>query len=989
MSLVIRHNRAYTHENEQFRRVVDIIETVFDKLDYNGLLIGNPFNETYSRFRADAILLYNNGIVLVDFKDYQGIIKLPPNESEFHTTKWYNESTKDRSRLEIKAGSKFINPFKQLAYYRNAFREIVESNIYLNGTINPSKVCIVNIFSGPIEIVNEVPRNMPYYKIVQESDLGQFLYDFSSENIFSTETTDIINSIFPADKYIKSFEFDLQDIKTDEKIIKIENDVEDEIISFLEEDDAGILVLESMNVSDRDLWVQFIQSEATSHNVPQIETWSHSSRISKRILRRANIETDGIYSVLYGGNHNLEAQSDEYEDNNSDGELLEVIPLKSSDFIDEKAVIIVHEAHLVNRSLNQSELLRFGTGRLLEDIIKFSNPDSNRKIVFVGDPYSLTYGKNEDSALNLETLSELYQSKKIKHYKQNIDYNYTKYSEKLRIELANGIENKLFNNLDYDFNDETLREIQSAEIQGKLALWFTKPFDKEPNNTVLFYSKKDCLATNHWIKKHCLTNGEKLAIGDLLIANNNISIPDDNGFQMPKKIINGMFLTVINVKESKTESILIKQSQNPINLTFTKLTVKCLSLNNAPETDLWILDNYFYNEDDLSREEKIAFRVFINRKINIEKNKRKFEDSKEYGQLLGDAQYKELPNDERTAIMQLAKNYSLPKEERIKVETSNNARKILSQYNKLYTKHIFIYLRETDPFINALFVKYGWAITVHKALGSSYKEVIIKGYRKENDGITNDGYFRWLYSGISSSEIVFLNSPQKIHPLMNCTFEDNSTNGIAKKEKSLLVFDNYIVEPRFTDKLQSVENKNVVGIICEISKKLERGGYILESTKVNSDYLTKAFYSIPQATGKLLILAIDNKGAKENLAVGSIRVEKLEDANEEFIKQCISECFSDKQNDIPLINENVNFPADFRKEIYNTWLNKCQALSLNLGIIEQHNYQDIFLVNQGEETVKFRVWYDGKEFFTKIEILEKSSELLVTKIEEVCIGMTK
>ena len=988
MSLEILNNRTnHTHENEQFRRTVDIIESVFDKLGYDGLLIGNPFNETYSRFRADAILFYNNGLIIIDFKDYQGIIKLPPNESEFHTTKWYNESTKDCNRLEIKAGGKFVNPFKQLGYYRNAFREIVENNIYLNGAINSSRVCITNIFSGPIEIVNEVPRNLPYYKIVQESDLGKFLYDFSGgENKISAETADVLKRIFPADKYIKNFEFTPQ-VEANEKIIRIEKDVENEIISFLKENETGILVLASMNISERDSWVRFIQNEATNHNIPQIETWSHSSRISKRILRRSNIETDGIYSVIYGGNHNLEIQNEENEDNSSEEELLEIIPLKSSDFIDEKALIIVHEAHLVNRSLNQSELLRFGSGRLLEDIIKFLNPKSNRKIVFIGDPYSLTYGKNEDSALNLETLTELYQKKKIKHYKQEIGFDFGNCRESLCVDLANSIENKLFNNLDYGFDNETLKEVQNAEIRKKLAFWFGKSFDKEPDNAVVFYSKKDCLTTNNWIKKHCLNNSEKLALGDLLIANNNISIPDDSGFQTPKKIINGMFFTVLNVKESTTESIKIKQSQNSINLTFTKLTVKCLSLNNTPETDLWILDNYFYSEDDLSREEKIAFRVFINQKISSEKTKNDFENSKEYRQLLEDTQYKELSEDEKNAIRRLIKNYNVPKDRREPVKTSGNARKILAQYDKLYTKHIFAHLREADPFINALFAKYGWAITVHKALGSSYKEIIIKGYRKENDGITNDDYFRWLYSGIASAEIVCINSPQKISPLMNCTFEDNSINGTVRN--SFLTFDNYIVELRFAEKLQSIENKNVVGAVCTLSKKLEQNGYLLERIKKFSDHLTKAFYFIPQTIDKELVLAIDNKGIRDNFAVSGIRIEKLENSNEEFIKQCISECFSDKQNNDSLINGNINFPIDFRNDIYNIWLNKCQELNVDLTLVEQHNWQDIFLANQEKEKVKFRVWYDSKGFFTKIEVLENTSKPLISKIKEICIGITE
>ena len=88
MSLEVLNNRTeHTHENEQFRRVVEIIETTFDKLGYNGLLIGNPFNENYYRFRADAILYYNNGLILIDFKDYRGIINLPPTENEFHNEK--------------------------------------------------------------------------------------------------------------------------------------------------------------------------------------------------------------------------------------------------------------------------------------------------------------------------------------------------------------------------------------------------------------------------------------------------------------------------------------------------------------------------------------------------------------------------------------------------------------------------------------------------------------------------------------------------------------------------------------------------------------------------------------------------------------------------------------------------------------------------------------------------------------------------------------
>jgi hypothetical protein len=420
---ILNNRTVHTHENEQFRRVVNIIEATFDKFGYNGLLIGNPFNESYSRFRADAILYYNNGLILVDFKDYKGIIKLPPNENEFHSSKWHNESPKDRSRLEIKAGANFINPFRQLISYRNAFREMIEKNKYFDG-INPARVCIANIFSGPIEIHNEVPRNLPYYKLIQESDLGNFLYDFASENSYKEENAKIFKSIFPAEKWIKNIEIPIPKQIIENQITEIDNDVEKNIVDFLNQENGGILVLESMNSDDRDSWLRFITNEAVNHNIPQIEKWSHSARISKKIQRRSNIETEGIYSIIYGGS-DIEGQNENSDKEEQEEELLEVIPLKSSKDIDEKALIVVAEAHLISRSLSQSELLRFGSGRLLEDAIKFLNPQSDRKIVFIGDPYSLTFGKDEDSALNLETLSELYNKEKIKHFRKAIDNKYS------------------------------------------------------------------------------------------------------------------------------------------------------------------------------------------------------------------------------------------------------------------------------------------------------------------------------------------------------------------------------------------------------------------------------------------------------------------------------------------------------------------------------------------------------------------------------------
>lgn len=222
MGLTVKHNRAsHTHENEQFRRVAASLKMLFKQKDWSGLLIGNPFNEKYSRFKADAILLYDHGVLIIDFKVYSGTLKLPGNKNEFEMTQWYTESDADKKRTLIKAGNKFINPFQQLNSYREVFKEILKTEITLNGRIHETKTCAINIFSGPLAIQNSVPKEKPFYKIIQESDFANFLYDFSSENKFSNETANALTNIFNAKDWLEHIE--LSDTKREKIIEKLNN----------------------------------------------------------------------------------------------------------------------------------------------------------------------------------------------------------------------------------------------------------------------------------------------------------------------------------------------------------------------------------------------------------------------------------------------------------------------------------------------------------------------------------------------------------------------------------------------------------------------------------------------------------------------------------------------------------------------------------------------------------------------------------------------
>lgn len=984
MSLEILHNRAeHTHENEQFRRCALELQRVFSQRNWDGVLIGNPFNDNFHRFRADAILCYDYGLILIDFKDYQGTINLPPNDEEFQSTKWYSESSNDKSRIEIKAGSRFINPFRQLKAYREAFYEIIDKNIYLNGSINASRVAIANIFSGPVEVVNNIPGSLRYYKLVQESELTSFLYDFASENKFTQEIASALKVIFPASKW-EEVSLQIPISKKEENIQHIEKEVEIELANFLQDINNGVFVLESMDIQSRDNWMKYLITEATNFGIPQIELWGHSARICKKITDRTRNHADSIYKAIYGGNNQTNNEEEDENEDSAESKLLEIIPIKSNEYIDEKALIIIHEAHLVNRSLNQSELLRFGSGRLLEDIFKFLNLEkNNRKIIYIGDPYSLSFGKNEDTALNIDTLSELFEGS-IKHYRSPLEETDSNGISNLRYCTANSIENTIFNQLKYNWNENNLIQISKSEIESNLKKWFSQPKSSEPKEAVLMYSKKDAKTTNLWIKNNCLNNGKALAKGDLLVANNNVTIPDDTGFNQPKKVINGMYFSLNEIKSSVNISIKIKQSPIPINLNFIYINVKCLSLQGTPDTDIWLLENYFISDDGLSNNEKIAFRVFVNNRLNDFKKEFPFIDSDEFRNLKQDAEYINLTKEEKEALGIIAKEYNFPKDKKTKISTSDKVRKqILPRYYSKFNRRLSNLLREKDVLVNAVFMNYGWALTVHKGLGSSFKETIIDSNQGESKGINNAEYFRWLYTAITTTEnFVHVVNPKEINPFQECEFkeETNTANQNNTSTNSLLKFQNY--ELNFVDsgKIEGITNENVIGTIDLLAEQLEPKGYVLENVQKKSDYLTKIIFSIPQAIDKKCILNIDNKGERDQFSVSNVRIDKLENDDKSIIEEFIKNIFTTNLNQSQ--NNFLESIKDFRKDIYSKWFNKLKENNFKLKLEKSHNNHDIFIASNCSDKIKFQVWYGTsvsqktKGFINSIIITEKTKENL-------------
>lgn len=963
MALLIFDNPAEnTHENTQFRRVAKMLKSIFENRKLNGILIGNPYNELFARFRADAILYYDNGFIIIDFKEYSGTLIIPKDETDFRENMWFLEQP-DKQRIQVKGGS-YINPFKQLFQYRKVFQEIVKSNVLLQA-IDYSKVCIANLFSGPIDIINETPKDKPYYKILQESDLGNFIYDFKSKvTSYQEDAVSALRKLFPCEEYILD---NNAQINQTNQIKDVEDaSFEEKVKYFLSNSNEKICLLKSIDQDIRDSWVRFIENKAIESNYSQVEKWSHSSRIARLIQKRSGINTIGIYGAIYGGwSNNIDEKEDDvnYTTGESDQN---VVPIKNlAEDIDEKTLIMILDAHLISRSFNQSELLRFGSGRLLQDIYSAISFLKEYKIIFIGDPYSLTYGSDEDSSMCTDTLMKTFGVNSVVEYSNNkLKENDCSSKNYLRVELANSIKKQLFNHLSYSYDNISLTECEEDMSETLFRSWYANS-NSSYANKILFFRREDCTKANLWIKKYCLKNGEKLAAGDLMILENNIMLPNESAFMQPTRIYNGSYLVISSIGKTVEVPVIITQSKTPIALSFTKVSAILLE-DGGKKVDFVIFDNYFKSTSDLSKEEKIAFNNYVNKKLIEMMSNEPFVESVEYRNMLGSDVYLSLSKEDQDAVSMLVSRDN-------KVSTKQAVRSFVAKYRRKYKGRLLATLRNCDIYVNAANVRYGWSITVHKAIGAQYDNVIIKGFRKENDGICNENYYRWLYSGITCAKTVYINSPQVISPMMKCQVDESLHS--FKQSPSLIKIDNYTIPERFCEQMKGIENLNVQYVICEISTMLNSIGLQFNKIGKCSDYLTKAYYRFVNDDKDSLILDVDNKGAKDSFAVANIRIEKTENLETSEVLKIITRikagATSNTSKTDLVINDKVK---QFREIEYHKWESIFMNNKFSLSIIESHQYQDIFEAKKDSNFLTFRVWYSLDCFFSKIELLNTNIE---------------
>lgn len=416
----------------------------------------------------------------------------------------------------------------------------------------------------------------------------------------------------------------------------------------------------------------------------QVKLMAPTGRAAK-ILRDKTGKGQTIHKSIYNF-EDLRIEKDEDLANNS---LHYIFPINHEE--SDNQIFIVDEASMISSRESKNELFSFGSNVLLADLLTFSRiPNTQNKIIFVGDPAQLPPVEDNES----KALKRSYFEKKGINAQEFELTTVMRQNNNAILQNAFKLRDLIGKNgrtqLSLEEDKDSFLKIPSEEIATKYTELF--PIPNIGQGVIIAFSNNQCLQYNLSVREKIFPECKTVTVDDLLIINQN------NYHTYGTELMNGEIVKTMQVSPTiitrKNIPVYVIQNGKRVkkHVSFDFREVKIRKEKDANEIDCLIIDNLLNSPyRDLSITEMKALYIdFVMRFRDRQANR---------------------------------ENQGLRTNEIGSEEFRNQLR--------------------GDRFFNALRVKYGYAITCHKAQGGEWDKVFIDYYGRTS---LKDDPLRWAYT---------------------------------------------------------------------------------------------------------------------------------------------------------------------------------------------------------------------------------------------------
>jgi len=614
-----------------------------------------------------------------------------------------------------------------------------------------------------------------------------------------------------------------------------------------------------------------------------------TGKAAKVIANKTQNEAYTIHKTIYSTN-----DVKEYKENENDKTYKFYFDLRVNEDPN-NTIYIIDEASMISNVYVEPEFFRFGSGFLLQDLLKYINidcNDHNKKIIFIGDNAQLPpIGMNFSPALDNQYLTKTF-NLMVNEYeltevvRQKSDSGILKNTVPIRKSLIA----QTFNQLDIETNHNDVSHVEHEDFLNTYLK--ASEYKIDPDTIVIAFSNASVKEYNDRIREHYFPgNANNIVVNDkIMVTSNNANYEIF--------ISNGDFGIVQEVSyKPEVKQIVTKNGIINETLYFRDVTILFYSLNGIPYSiKCKIIENLLYSDKPnlSSNEHKALYVDFMMRHPHLKANTKEWKDA-----------------------------------------------------------------LKKDPYFNALKIKFGYAITCHKAQGSEWKNVFLNC--KTHQSVLSQNYFRWIYTALTraSEKLFTLDEPhftpftkmqQKNEPITKPTLESTINNEINNT-------------PTQDTAPLSLEDL----IYSEAKILLDQSNIKIKDT-IHNQYCEQ--YTL-EFNDEICRIKINYNGKNKITKISAIETNTLAKLAEISLKQLENKTLF-VTNNIEKTNQ-FTFAEDFLEEYYNAILNAVNQHNIDIIQIEHFNYLERYTFKQNNEISIIDFYYNGKKQFTRSQPQNNSS----------------
>ncbi|MCH8558908.1 MAG: AAA family ATPase [Balneolia bacterium] len=558
----------------------------------------------------------------------------------------------------------------------------------------------------------------------------------------------------------------------------------------------------------------------------------------------------------------------------------------------DNTVYIIDEASMVSDTSGNNEVFRFGSGRLLFDLLSFADlQGTNRKLIFVGDNAQLPpVDMNFSPALDRLSLAQEF----------NLRVESTTLSEVVRqqqnnsvLKLATGLRNQIIKAIPDSVHIGADGEQVLEADTGALRISYARDIRNTdfPRSIWICHTNKATMAVNEEIRAALGLFKQKIEPGELLMVT-------QNNYSKDVLLMNGDLIKAETVSTRReVHSVLFNYRQRKgirKDLVFRDLGIRHSQYPNL-KLSVKVLENSLSDDDD----------HLINAALYV----------------LCQSQYRE-------------DNKGLD----------------------------FSTFKKENPYYTCLKVRYGYAITCHKAQGGEWEHVIVDFDHQA--GVYSKAFLRWAYTAVTRSS-------GKLW-VINPVFSD-ALSGFVVNQVAVLKRKRLPVPPETT----GVKNPNAADASSEefsflkpalqrMGEEAEVLGYKLETEKMHyriRNTLVKENNAVCQwdmlYTAKLLKPQISGKKSFSDTI-----------DTDELIACVQNAAFRDNGNRAASEADlqTIVYPNTERIKRMAAFISKCcEKAGVKITGFLEHDWQDIWLLETDEPGAELGCFYNKNQKYTYVE----------------------